>query len=58
MVVVIYYTAEIGVGLTLAGGLFMTLGLVLFFDRALLALGNVCGVVHANDTVYRNRIMY
>jgi hypothetical protein len=32
---------EIGVGLTSFGALFMMLGIMLFFDGALLALGNV-----------------
>lgn len=33
--------AEIGVALTSFGGLFMLLGVILFFDGSLLALGNV-----------------
>jgi hypothetical protein len=33
--------SEIGVGLTTFGALFMMLGIMLFFDGALLALGNV-----------------
>ena len=36
-----YECTEIGVGLTSFGALFMMLGIMLFFDGALLALGNV-----------------
>jgi len=32
---------KIGVGLTVFGSLFMLIGVILFFDRALLALGNI-----------------
>lgn len=35
------FISEIGVALTTFGGLFMLLGVMLFFDGALLALGNV-----------------
>lgn len=35
------YSPEIGVALTTFGGLFMLLGVMMFFDGALLALGNV-----------------
>ncbi len=45
---------KIGIGLSTAGMLFTMLGIMLFFDRALLAMGNVraaCGplsrVTHA-----------
>jgi hypothetical protein len=34
--------AEIGIGLTGAGVLFMLLGMMMFFDKGLLAMGNVC----------------
>jgi hypothetical protein len=33
--------AEIGVGLTALGMLFLFLGMLFFFDRGLLAMGNV-----------------
>jgi hypothetical protein len=33
--------AEIGIGLTALGLLFLFLGIILLFDKALLALGNV-----------------
>ena len=36
---------EIGVALTTFGGLFMLLGVMLFFDGALLALGNVRSIL-------------
>jgi hypothetical protein len=41
-----YASSEIGVGLTVFGSLFMLLGVMLFFDGALLALGNVCEPLH------------
>jgi hypothetical protein len=41
------FPPEIGVALTTFGGLFMLLGVMLFFDGALLALGNVCSTTHA-----------
>ena len=41
--------AEIGVALTTFGGLFMLLGIMLFFDGALLALGNVRDCVNQTD---------
>lgn len=42
-----YTPAEIGMGLTAFGFLFTFLGVVLFFDRGLLAMGNVSNVVGA-----------
>ena len=33
--------AEIGIGLTCAGVLFLTLGVLMFFDKGLLAMGNI-----------------
>lgn len=41
---------EIGVALTSFGGLFMLLGVMLFFDGALLALGNVRPVCYTFQT--------
>jgi hypothetical protein len=34
-------SAEIGIGLTCAGLLFLLFGVLLFFDKGLLAMGNV-----------------
>lgn len=37
------YSQEIGVLLTAIGAFFTFLGVLLLFDRGLLAIGNVCG---------------
>ena len=38
---------KIGIGLSTAGMLFTILGVMMFFDRGLLAIGNVCAVHEA-----------
>ena len=39
---VLVLLTEIGVALTTFGALFMLLGVMMFFDGSLLALGNLC----------------
>ena len=50
------YSAEIGVGLTGFGIVFIFLGVMLFFDRGLLAMGNVSYTAHVIQ--YHHPIVY
>jgi len=44
------WRTEIGVGLTALGSLLLTLGILLLFDRGLLATGNVRSLLNHNFT--------
>lgn len=46
MLIAILTKIEIGVAFCAGGGLFLTLGVLMFFDRSLLAMGNVRKETH------------
>jgi hypothetical protein len=43
--VIFFKTLEIGVGLTIFGVIFIIMGIILFFDSGLLAMGNVINLL-------------
>lgn len=50
-------TQKIGIGLTSFGVLFMALGVLFFFDRALLSFGNVLFIAGVSLTIGRKRAL-